>query len=157
MCRMHFAAGAVLLLVWVSIAGAQPIVVTPPHWSPLGPTLINNGQAWPGRIPVTGRINVVAPNPQNILADIWVGSATGGVWHGSLRPDNFWEPVTDDQPSLAVGAIKLDSCGPVRCQTGWVGTGEDSIRRDTQYGRGVLRGKWDGSKYVWKLLGESHF
>src|SRR5262245_26316704 len=117
-------------------------------WKPLGPALINNGQAWPGRVQVTGRINVVAPNPHNRLGDVWIGSATGGVWHGSIYPEIIWKPMTDRAASLAVGAIRLDSCSPVRCQTVWVGTGENSIRRDTQYGRGVLRGKWTGRGYT---------
>lgn len=152
------AAALCLALSFAESAGqAQPIVVIPPKWSPLGPTLISNGQAWPGRIPVTGRINVVAPNPKNRLGDVWIGSATGGVWRGSVEPQNFWEPMTDDQASLAVGAIRLDSCTAVRCQTVWVGTGENGIRRDTQHGMGVLRGRWKGNRYEWKLLGESHF
>src|SRR6185312_5326782 len=66
-------------------------------WVPLGPDLINNGQAWPGRVPVTGRINVVAPNPFNPLGDVWVGSAGGGVWHGTVWPNNFWDPMTDGE------------------------------------------------------------
>ena len=36
-------------------------------WVPLGPDLINNGQSSSGdRTQVTGRINVVAPNPENL-------------------------------------------------------------------------------------------
>lgn len=128
-------------------------------WIPLGPDLINDGQAWPGRTPVTGRINVVAPNPENPLGDVWIGSAGGGVWHGSVHPDNYWFPMTDDQESLAVGSIALDNCTKARCATVWVGTGEDSIRRDTQYGAGILKGQWNSttSTYDWTLLGKNKF
>ena len=128
-------------------------------WVPLGPDLINNGQAWPGRVPVTGRINVVAPNPFNPLGDVWVGSAGGGVWHGTVWPNNFWDPMTDGEASLAVGAIALDSCSVNLCGTVWAGTGEDSIRRDTQYGAGILKGTWNSAKnvYDWTQLGDTKF
>ncbi|HKI02770.1 MAG TPA: hypothetical protein VKK31_12400 [Thermoanaerobaculia bacterium] len=128
-------------------------------WVPLGPDLINEGQAWPGRVPVTGRINVVAPNPENPLGDVWIGSATGGVWHGSVHPKNFWHPMTDGAESLAVGSIALDNCSKARCATVWVGTGENSIRRDTQYGRGILKGQWNSATnvYDWTHLGKDNF
>ena len=126
-------------------------------WVPLGPELITDGQAWPGRIPVTGRINVVVPNPKNLLGDIWIGSATGGVWRGAIKPNNFWKPMTDQAESLAVGAIALDDCSKTLCGTVWVGTGENSIRRDTQFGRGILKGQWTANGYEWTLLGEDHF
>jgi hypothetical protein len=128
-------------------------------WVPLGPDLINNGQAWPGRVPVTGRINVVVPNPENPVRDIWIGSATGGVWNGSIGSNNFWKPMTDQAESLAVGSIALDNCSKFGCGTVWVGTGENSIRRDTQYGQGVLKGQWNSSLnvYEWTLLGKDKF
>ena len=126
-------------------------------WVPLGPDLINNGQAWPGRVPVTGRINVVVPNPANPLGDVWIGSAGGGVWHGTVWPNNFWDPMTDGAAS--VGAIALDSCSSFLCSTVWVGTGEDGIRRDTQYGSGILKGTWNSGTnvYDWAQLGETKF
>jgi len=143
----------------LALLGLPSAVRAGGSWVPLGPELINDGQAWPGRTPVTGRINVVAPNPENPLGDVWIGSATGGVWNGSVYPDNLWYPRTDAAASLAVGAIALDNCTQVRCETVWAGTGEDSIRRDTQYGRGILKGQWIAATktYVWTLLGEDKF
>ncbi len=128
----------------------------PTEWRPLGPALILDGAAWPGRVPVTGRINVVAPNPENPLGDVWIGSAGGGAWNGSVSPFVSWRPMTDGAPSLAVGDIQLDSCTGKRCATVWVGTGENGIRRDTQHGRGVLEGTWNAATgdYDWVLLGE---
>ena len=132
---------------------AQSASPLPPRWSSLGPSLITTG--FPA--PATGRTNAVEPNPLNPFGDVWVGSAMGGVWHGS--PSLGWEPMTDDALTLAVGDIELDSCTPQRCATVWVGTGENGIRRDTQHGRGVLKGSWNGTlgKYEWDLLGEEHF
>lgn len=128
-------------------------------WQPLGPALINNGQAWPGRVPVTGRVTVITYNPQNPLDDIWVGSASGGAWRGGLLGGPHWQPMTDDAPSLAIGAIALDSCTSVRCATVWVGTGENAIRRDTQYGKGVLKGVWSDAenRYLWSSSGQDVF
>ncbi|HEX3552565.1 MAG TPA: hypothetical protein VIA62_05000 [Thermoanaerobaculia bacterium] len=142
------------------LLGPVPAARAGNSWIPLGPDLVNDGQTLTSNgVQVTGRINVVAPNPANPLGDVWIGSAGGGVWHGSVWPNSFWEPMTDDAPSLAVGALALDSCLKTGCATVWAGTGEDSIRRDTQYGRGILKGKWDSATnvYDWTLLGESQF
>lgn len=129
-------------------------------WKPLGPSLINNGQSGQSnRVPVTGRMTAIALNPQNPLGDIWIGSATGGVWHGAIHPEVGWEPMTDEQPALSVGALALDSCTAVRCATVWVGTGENAIRRDSQYGLGILKGSWNAAThaYDWQQLGADHF
>lgn len=129
------------------------------QWTPLGPNLITHGQASSGTVEVTGRMTAVAVNPLNPLGDVWIGAATGGVWHGSVYPTSSWEPMTDDAPTLAVGAIALDGCNFERCNTVWVGTGENAIRRDTQYGKGVLKGSYNPEThgYDWQLLGEEHF
>jgi len=130
-----------------------------PRWVPLGPVLIHDGQAGSGRAPVTGRVTVIAPNPENPLGDIWIGAATGGVWHGSVVPASGWTPMKDDAPSLAVGALALDACTITRCKTVWVGTGENAIRRDTQYGKGLLKGTWNATSnsYDWTVLGADAF
>lgn len=49
-------------------------------------------------------------------------------------------PISDDQPSLAIGAIALDNCSATGCATIYAGSGENSIRRDTYYGMGLLVG-----------------
>lgn len=136
---------------------AQSLSPLTPRWSPLGPDLILFGQSSGGPITATGRANAVAPNPLNPFGDVWVGTATGGVWRGSVAPSIGWTPMTDQTEALAVGDIELDSCTPQRCATVWVGTGENGIRRDTQYGKGVLKGSWNGAAYDWSLLGEEHF
>src|SRR5882757_8270335 len=88
------------------LLGSGPAARAGNSWVPLGPDLVNDGQTLTtNNVHVTGRINVVAPNPANPLGDVWIGSAGGGVWHGSVWPNNFWEPMTDDAPSLAVGAL----------------------------------------------------
>lgn len=156
--RVAVAVATALLLTAAAHGGDNPLYSE--KWTPLGPTLVTNGQTHNGgRTDVTGRINVVAVNPYNPLKDIWLGSATGGVWAGSIDPKPCWSPMTDDQATLAVGQIALDSCSPTRCETVWVGTGENSIRRDTQHGLGLLKGRWDGEthRYNWQLLAGEYF
>lgn len=126
-------------------------------WVPLGPDIITDGQGATNPVHVTGRVSVVAANPQNPTNDVWVGGATGGLWHGGPYPDAFvgpsayyelnlaWEPMLDSLSPLSIGAIELAGCTPARCSTVWVGTGENSIRRDTYYGSGVAVGRWNSS------------
>ncbi len=157
--RLSFLAAASLAAA--TLAAAVPTRADSPfaEWTPLGPDLIHNGQATSGSVEATGRLSVVAVNPLNPLGDIWIGAATGGVWRGAIYPSPSWEPMTDDAPTLAVGAIALDGCSFERCNTVWVGTGENAIRRDTQYGKGVLKGSYNPAthEYDWLLLGEEHF
>lgn len=159
MSRLRSLTGFLAAAAFCTSLEAQSFSPLAARWSPLGPSLINAGQGLSDqRISATGRVNAVAPNPLNPLGDVWIGSATGGVWHGSVSPEVSWQPMTDDAPALAVGDIALDSCTAKRCNTVWVGTGENGIRRDTQYGRGLL--KLTGSaagKYKRTLLGEKHF
>lgn len=142
-----------LSLSFALSAAAQSASPLPPRWSPLGPSLIS------GAPTATGRANAVEYNPMNPFGEIWVGSATGGVWRGSILFSALWEPMTDDAATLAVGDIELDGCTPQRCASVWAGTGENGIRRDTQYGRGVLKGTWNGTlgRYEWDLRGQEHF
>ena len=141
--------------------GAVPANPPQESWSFLGPLAINNGQTDDERTMVNGRINGVAVNPYAPDSDIWVATAGGGVWHfePSESPLDQWTPMTDDQESLATGALALDSCTVDRCATVWVGGGENSIRRDTQYGAGVLRGRFNPGTgdYDWAQLGAEHF
>lgn len=149
------AVGLALVAALAAAQGAEAV----PRWSPMGPDLILDGQTFGGRTETTGRVNAIAVNPYNPLGDVWIGSAGGGVWQGSLLPEISWRPRSDSTPFLATGDIQLDSCSVERCNTVWVGTGENGIRRDTQYGGGVLRGSWFslGKYYVWSHLGASIF
>ena len=49
-------------------------------------------------------------------------------------------PVSDGTAALAVGAIAVSNCTALGCTRLYVGTGENAIRRDTLFGRGVLIG-----------------
>ena len=144
--------------------GAQPSDPPENTWKFVGPRVITNGQTNGVRTNVTGRVNSVAANPFAPDTDVWVATAGGGVWHLERYEENgvpahTWTPMTDDQESLATGALVLDNCSPERCATVWVGGGENSIRRDTHYGAGVLRGVYDTATdaYEWTQLGAHLF
>lgn len=151
------------LAVWTAMAllTTAAFAATGPIWSPMGPELILQGEAWDERIPATARINVLAVNPlaTNPLEEVWLGTAGGGVWKGSLVKAAGWMPMTDGEASLSVGALALDDCTADGCLDIWVGTGENGLRRDTQYGAGILKGRRDTptSAVTWKSLGANWF
>jgi hypothetical protein len=118
-----------------------------PAWSPLGPWGVTSQYG-------IGRATVFAVNPLNRY-DIWLGTAGGGLWvrgdanvNGSSQTfnagsfDEFqgsWVSHNGSMTSHAIGAVLLDpsSCTATGCTEAWIGTGENSLRRDTYYGDGV--------------------
>lgn len=88
-------------------------------------------------------IDVVRDQPSHIF----IGSASGGVWE-STNGGVSWMPIFDDQPSLAIGALKID---PNNADILWVGTGEGNPRNSHNSGKGLYK-SIDGGK-SWKCLG----
>jgi hypothetical protein len=72
-------------------------------WTQIGPAPTGTGND-----ATSGRVSALAYDPvHNIL---YAGAAEGGLWK-SANGGTTWTPLTDDQPSLAVGSIALDpSC-----------------------------------------------
>lgn len=129
------------------------------NWFPIGPADISGGQTYGGgRVNVSGRATVIAVNKMN-PSDVWLGTANGGVWHSTNGGVN-WRPMSDDQASLAIGALALDDCSSTGCATIYAGTGENSLRRDTYYGAGLLIGGTSGGEFPtfsWTPVGVSLF
>jgi photosystem II stability/assembly factor-like uncharacterized protein len=89
---------------------------------------------------------VVDPNdPAHIL----VGAAGGGVWE-TRDTGLTWSPRTDDQPSLATGAIAFDPANPSLV---YAGTGEGDAF--WWLGAGLLRSTDGGT--TWAVWSTQHF
>lgn len=78
---------------------------------------------------------------------IYVGAATGGVWKSTDR-GTTWQPVFDDQPVHAIGAIAVSRSNP---SVVWVGTGEGNVRNSASVGNGIYRSLDAGR--TWRHMG----
>jgi len=121
-------------------------------WRPLGPFSIPHGQTYGrgagSRPPVAGRIVAVAVDPGN-ANHILIGAAGGGVWETKDGGQN-WQPRTDDQPSLSIGAVAFNPGNPLIV---YAGTGEgDSV---SALGVGILRSTDGGT--TWSLHARAPF
>jgi hypothetical protein len=71
---------------------------------------------------------------------LYAGAADGGVWK---RVNGKWTPLTDDAPTLSIGALAVDSSRGL-----WVGTGEANTSSDSYSGIGVLYKSVKSSTFV---------
>src|SRR5207244_2669993 len=115
-----------------------------PVWRSLGPNLIPKGQTYGSggnnKPPVSGRCSgiFVSPANSNHLA---LCSAGGGLWE-TLDQGKTWRPLTDQQPTLSMGAI----CGaPSSPNIVYAGTGEGDTY--SQLGVGLLRSSDSGQTW----------
>lgn len=121
-----------------------PATTVEQGWRPLGPFSIPHGQTYGkgrgSRPPVAGRIVAVAVDPGN--ADhILIGAGGGGVWE-TRDAGKTWNPRTDDQPSLSMGAIAFDPTNPLIV---YAGTGEGDS--ESALGVGVLKSTDGGTTW----------
>jgi len=160
--ELRFSSLQIVVLLLVCLAPGRVRAQSPIsgiNWFPIGPADLSNGQTYgDGRVNVSGRASVIAVNPSN-PNDVWLGTATGGVWH-SVNGGVNWLPMSDNEASLSIGALALDGCNVNACATIYAGTGENSIRRDTYYGMGLLVGETSGGEFPafgWTLKGGNLF
>lgn len=108
-------------------------------WVSLGPT----PGAYFGYGNISSRIvtGTYDPNNPNI---IYIGPANGGVWKST---DNgvTWNPLTDNEVSMAMGAIVVD---PTNSNIVYAGTGEATYSGASYYGRGLLKSTNGGSTWI---------
>jgi uncharacterized repeat protein (TIGR01451 family) len=119
------------------------------RWVNIGPAPILNGQLSP-RQPVSGRVADIAIDPLD--TNHWlIGAAQGGIWETRDAGAN-WRPLTDDQPSLAMGAITY---APGHPNIIYAGTGEAAFSGVSYAGAGLLKSENGGQ--FWHLLGADAF
>jgi photosystem II stability/assembly factor-like uncharacterized protein len=104
---------------------ADPNVLPNPAWSFIGPQPVDTPYSAPI---VSGRVSAIAINPTNVNT-VYIGAAQGGVWK-TTNGGNNWVPLTDTQPSLAIGSLVLDPSNP---NIIYAGTGDEA------YGAGILK------------------
>jgi hypothetical protein len=130
---------------------------TAASWTFLGPApLLSNASGGLGEQdygPVSGRVTAIAVDPNDPTGNtVYVGGANGGVWKSTNAAASdatavTWTPLTDQQASLATGAIAVQ---PKNAQMILVGTGEPNLALDSYYGLGILRSS-DGGAH-WNLI-----
>ncbi len=116
------------------------------YWYNIGPSPINmldtNGNVIEQD---AGRVPALAVDPSD--STHWLaGTALGGVWETS-DAGNTWNPRTDTQASMAMGAITFAPSNPSLV---YGGTGEANFRGDDYAGAGLLVSQNGGT--TWQML-----
>jgi len=132
------------------------------NWVELGPTAVPNGQTYgSAHVLVSGRVTEIVQHPTNPLI-IYIASARGGVWK-TIDGGLTWVSTSDNQASLAIGALAISKSNP---QVLYAGTGEGDIYyyrliyplnsiNASYEGAGVLKTTNGGTS--WVLQGQSQF
>lgn len=105
-------------------------------WTAVGPAGIADGGSGSSAVAqnMAGRTTGVAAHPTD-PDTIFVATAGGGVWR-TTDGGNDWTPLTDDLPSLYMGAIAISESDP---NVLYAGSGEASNSLLSFYGRGVYK------------------
>ena len=139
-----------------AMSGAPAALSGSTAWVPLGPAPLASdatGDGSQGYNWVSGRATSVLIDPADTSGNtVLLGGAYGGLWKsinaGNLSPNPaavVWQPLIDDQPTLAVGAIALQ---PGNSNVILVGTGETNNSADSYYGLGILLSTNGGSTWT---------
>lgn len=100
---------------------------------------------------VSGRVTALAVDQKDQTGNtVYLGTANGGVWKSQNAAANAnsvdWVALTDDQPSLSIGAVAIQpgANGNVIL----AGTGEANNFTEAYYGMGVLRSADGGASWT---------
>ena len=128
-------------------------------WHLMGPQPVNELFSVNSGFPTaSGRVTAIAVDPSDATGNtVYIGGAAGGVWkttNAGVNPpaSPTWVPLTDTQPSLAIGCITIDPNNP---STIYVGTGEENFNGDAFYGAGILKSTDAGAH--WTQMGAIPF
>ncbi|MBZ5655359.1 MAG: hypothetical protein LAO56_08760 [Acidobacteriia bacterium] len=133
-------------------ADANPAGATPSStgWVALGPAPLVSDRNFYGM--VSGRSTAIAIDPSDRTGNtVYAAGAFGGVWKSTNAAISdptqvTWTAVTDQEASLANGAVSVKNDGSVVL----VGTGEPNSAIDSYYGVGILRSTDHGT--TWTLV-----
>ncbi|WP_259384421.1 hypothetical protein [Bacillus thuringiensis] len=132
------------------------------NWTPIGPSVVANGQATPasGALwgpAVSGRINAIVVGPGG--SRVYAGAANGGLWFSEDGGAN-WRPLDDyvsgfasgvDSDSLSVGALAVRFGASATNDDVYVGTGEPGGNLDGYFGIGIRHSSSGGTPGTWTL------
>ncbi len=114
-------------------------------WFNIGPAPIKKSPYCPSGF-CSGRVAALAVDPIDPTHHWLIGTAQGGIWE-TKSAGSHWTPRTDDQASLAMGAIAF---APSSLSTVYAGTGEPNFRGDDYAGAGLLISHDHGA--TWQML-----
>jgi photosystem II stability/assembly factor-like uncharacterized protein len=100
---------------------------------------------------MSGRITDIV-RPLDRPFTIYVTSASGGIWK-TENEGTEWQPLFDNAPSAAWGAIAVD---PQNSNTIWAGGGESNIFRSSMSGTGIYRSDDAGISWTHLGLADTH-
>jgi photosystem II stability/assembly factor-like uncharacterized protein len=123
--RLSLVTGTTLSLLFVIAGGVSAQQIAPELYQQLSFRHIG---------PVGNRVAAVAGVSGDPLT-YYAGAASGGIWK-SVDGGEYWEPIFDDQPDHAIGALAVAPSDP---QIVWAGTGEPHIRSNVSLGTGVYK------------------
>ncbi len=115
-------------------------------WHPIGPqpSVPATGSVAGSSGNTSGRVEAIAIDPTDATGNtVFIGGAQGGVWK-TIDGGVIWQPLTDLQPSLAMGALAI-AIDPTNTLDGkhrviYAATGEQAgLGADIYYGAGVLK------------------
>ena len=139
-------------------SGVAVLVEGIPDWVEQGPGQIDTPRTEVAPYPQVGAVEVIALHPfdENI---IFAGSVNGGVWL-SEDAGGSWIALTDQFPSLSIGAVTIAShdadgtevsaATPRNKLVVYAGTGQFSSSGDGGFAVGVLKSEDGGD--TWELL-----
>ena len=139
----------VRLRIFVAVAVTTPTLLTlaTSALASVDPELLAGLRARSiGPAAMSGRIAAIDVHPEHPDTLI-VGAATGGVWRSDDGGVTF-QPIFDDQPVAAIGAVEISHANP---DVIWIGTGEGNPRNSASVGNGIYRTLDGGS--TWSHLG----
>jgi hypothetical protein len=150
----------ILLVAAISIFGQAPQSPYTGAWTQIGPqpTLPSgNLSGTPGA--TSGRVTAIAIDPTDATGNtVFIGGAEGGVWRtttGGISANGApaWTPLTDNQASLAIGALAI-AIDPTNLQDAnhrviYAATGEQAgLGFDAYYGEGVIKSLNGGNTWA---------